>query len=177
MKLAVKYLASISIDVETHTLVATYNLPQEGGFLEYTGELPLHPQEGATTEVLTFAAELAEAVTAALAEPRKAQDCSTCVGTCCKTFDAVEVTVNDVLLLQTTGSDVKTLVEEYASATITGVVGQMKQFEKKRCVALTDEGTCRIYAYRPQACRDFSAVDCDLYEVDGKKKHRLKIIG
>lgn len=176
MRPETKNLTSIVLDVETSSLIVTYSMPVEGGVAEFVGELPLDPADPATDQsLLTDTRLLVERITQLLAHGQTRKDCDTCTGNCCKTFDVVEVTAMDIHRMRTAGLDVDSLVRMFLAQTVTGVAGQLVLGKNNRCLSLDKNGRCSIYAARPEACREYSNMDCDLYERDPGKK-RLKVI-
>lgn len=106
--------------------------------------------------------------------------CASCTGACCRGWD-VRVTKKDADRLGKHASK----IERYAQPLFTGEVGHMKKTDWKNpvtgekepaCIMLGKDGRCTIYEVRPDACRAFSAWECEMLEEWPKTKKRLPLL-
>jgi Fe-S-cluster containining protein len=185
-----------SCEFEDDTWKVTYCIPHDYGSHSYSEEFSWGP-DYPPLFLKKAASEFLEAITLAVNErvgyQQKIQ-CGTCTGNCCKTFDTIRITRDDLKqfieddidpVMATflwdgrewpKKADKATLIQfiEQSPQSVDGTVGSMRQVpwqddkKVKSCIFLEEQG-CRIYEKRPQVCRNYTAIGCDIYEADPKK--------
>jgi Fe-S-cluster containining protein len=186
-KLTPQMVSSVTLDSDEDTCTVRFSIPTDTGSLEYE-EVLFWAKETPSREIKKTAAAFVEMLVEEVQLQRaktKRVLCETCSGKCCgRHFGTVRVTADDAERFTMGGLDVKKCVVPWDGAPIRrpmlsidntiGYVamvpwrGYSKDPDEQACMFLTNAG-CSIYKYRPDACRNFSAFTCDIYEEDPDK--------
>jgi len=184
-------IVSVKLDSSENHVAVELNLPVMGGegYAAYEEVLDFDEQD-IPGYLRDAARRMYEAVMRAVRErvfTDRDVPCATCTGNCCgRAFSAVRLTHDDIKRLEAGGIDIEEQVMFYDEMQFAGYAGEFRLIEyygdddQLMCPNLTPEG-CGIYEHRPLICREYSAWDCDIYEadpekVDGKVKHKLKVV-
>lgn len=189
-QIAITDVTAVRMDSAENNVVIEVNLPVMNGesYAGYEEVLDFDEQD-VPGYLRDAARKMYEACVRAIRErvyTDREVPCATCTGNCCgRSFSAVRLTADDIKRLAEV-VDVKEQVIMYDEVQFAGYAGEFKLVpyygdeEQLMCPNLTPQG-CAIYEHRPLICREYSAWDCDVYEadpekVDGKVKHKLKVV-
>lgn len=189
----------IRIDSDSDVIVSV-TIPVGNGEACASYEETFDLENDETPEYIKAAARgLAVAVTRALTERHLTSGelpCNTCSSKCCRTFDSIRVTLEDVRRMEAggdavlkaaswpiekVGDAIEFYYDDEHSAAWNGYVGQLMLEDRDgdpTCPFLGDSG-CQIYEHRPLTCREFSAWTCGMWEEDPDKtdgKVKLKVV-
>jgi Fe-S-cluster containining protein len=183
-------IVSVKLDSAENQVSIELNLPVHGG-VSYAGyeEVIDFDEQNIPGYLLDAARRMYEAAARAIRErvyTDREVPCATCTGNCCgRAFSAVRLTHDDITRLAEVVK-IEEQVQMYDEISFSGYVGEFNLVpyygdeDQMMCPNLTPEG-CGIYENRPLICREYSPWDCDIYEadpekVDGKVKHKLKVV-
>lgn len=183
-------VTSVLLDLESDSAEIRFLVPTDRGELEYSAKLDWTGTEP-SSQVKSLATALVAALVGEIRQPLPTTPpCLTCSSVCCRAFDSVRVTEDDLRRLESVpslalsdtvipwdeGATLEDTVEDSdLNVSMDGTVGYLKKGGIEGSCVLLQDGWCSVYDHRPDACRRFSAHDCGLYELDPSKV-RLKLL-